>query len=91
MNENVYGVLQCNSHLIKNLDDFWTYFKCPCDVGIHALEDIFSRPSCDGRIYDLFDINGVGLYFDPRGKHICALDEAKSIIKNDLFLVSKYN
>ena len=91
MNENIYGVLQCNSRLIKNLDDFWTYFKCSCDVGIHALEDIFSRPSCDGRIYDLFDINGVGLYFDPRGKHICALDEAKSIIKNDLFLVSKYN
>ena len=75
----VSSILQTDSQSIKNFDDFWYYFsKCSCDAGVSSLPSIMSKPSCDGHISDLYDINGYD-YYELSGKHICELLSAKHV------------
>ena len=60
-------------------------------MGISAISDILDndkRPSCDGGVGGLEDINGVGDYFPLFPSHFCELISTKAILKNDLYLIS---
>ena len=62
-----------------------------CNMGISAISDILDndkRPSCDGGVGGLEDINGVGDYFPLFPSHFCELISTKAILKNDLYLIS---
>ena len=88
-----YGAILCaESDRIKNFDDFWYFFgprRDHCDVGITSYADIASKPSCDGKISDLYDITGVE-YYELCGKHICELPYADHLEKNELLLLTRY-
>jgi hypothetical protein len=88
-----YGAILCaESDKIKNFDDFWYFFgprRDHCDAGVTSYADIASKPSCDGKISDLYDIIGVE-YYELCGKHICELPYAGHLEKNELLLLTRY-
>ena len=64
-------------------------YQCSCEKVIDSLQMIHDNPGCSGDIEDIEDIIGAFNYYQPRGKHICELDNASRLFKNDLFLVSQ--
>lgn len=83
------AVLTTDWNGVKSLDDFfrqWPLFSS--DYGIGSLGDIAVRPSCDSRISDLDDINGVIGYRDLSGSYVSQLETAYALLRNDLFLLS---
>lgn len=64
-------------------------YQCSCEKVVDSLQDIHDNPGCPGNIEDLDDIVGVLNYYQPHGKHICELDRASRLFRNDLFLVSQ--
>lgn len=63
--------------------------SCDCSAVVSSLPDIAKRPECHGDITDIEDIVGALNYHQPNGKHICELQPASKLFKNDLFLVSQ--
>lgn len=60
-----------------------------CGTGINSIQQILDGPSCGTQLEDLDDVVGILGYHEPNGKHICQLDDASPLQKNDCFLLTK--
>lgn len=74
---------------IKTLDDITKNPGCGTDIS--SIDQIINGPTCDTQIEDLDDVTGLMRYHEPSGKHICQLDDAALLQKNDCFLLTKTN
>lgn len=78
-------------HDLDGIEQKWQDDRCQETIGIYTLDDIASKTPCDAGVNGIEDIAGINGYFEPEGTSFCSLLSTRTLLENDLFLISRHD